>query len=164
MIKALVTDVSKVLLFPKDKNYSGSLNALYKEKALDPEFKFFDSFELNTNLLSFYKSLKKDLKIFILTSDIIQDASELQPYWKGTIDDIFSASKMGVKKSEPDAYKVVLKEIKFNPEEVIYTDDIPENIEAAKEVGLQTILYKDNEQVISAIETLTTDRLFRIKH
>jgi hypothetical protein len=31
MIKAIVSDFSRVLLFPKDKNYQDSLNALHKQ-------------------------------------------------------------------------------------------------------------------------------------
>lgn len=151
-MKALITDVSMVLLFPSDTNYKGSLNALYKEKSGLSNFKFFDTFRLNTDLLEFYKNL--DANIYILTSDAIQDAPELQPYWQSTIHEIFSASKMGTHKSEPVAYEKVLQKLKLKANEVIYVDDNEDNIAAANKVGLVTILYKNNDQVIADIHKL----------
>lgn len=155
MMKALITDVSKVLLFPKDEEYGGSLNSFYKDKSSDPDFKFFDYFELNTELLDFYKTLKDKLDVYILTSDAIQDAPELQPYWNDVITQIFSASKMGTHKSEPSAYQTVLSELSLNANDVIYIDDNEVNIKAAASVGLKTILYGDNTQTISEINKLT---------
>lgn len=115
-------------------------------------FRFFDHFELNTKLLDFYKSMKDDLSIHILTSDVIQDALELQPYWEGVINRIFSASKMGTHKSKPEAYERVLRELNLNPEKVIYIDDDQGNIDVSTKVGLQTILYQDNQNVISEVK------------
>lgn len=151
-MKALITDVSKVLLFSKDKSYSGSLNELYKEKSSEADFHFFDYYELNTELLNYYKTLKPKLKVYILTSDAIQDAPELQPFWSNVVDKVFSASQMGTHKSKPEAYEKVLSELNMKPEEVIYVDDSEENLEAAKSVGLNTILYVDNGQVMAEIE------------
>lgn len=147
-MKALITDVSMVLLFPKNKDYTGSLNSLYKEKVINSTDSFFDFFELNKELLDFYKSLSKKLDIHILTSDVIQDAPDLQPYWNGTIDRIFSASKMGTHKSEPEAYERTLSELNLQPDEVIYVDDNSANIEAAKKAGLHTIHFVNNNQTI----------------
>lgn len=152
MIKALVTDVSRVLLFPKDEKYNGSLNALYKERIFEKDFQFFKYFKVNKELLDFYKILNID--IHILTSDIIQDAPELKHYWGGVISKIFSASKMGVKKSDTEVYKKVLGELDLTAEEVLYIDDNQDNLEVAKKVGLKTIWYGNNEQAISEIKKL----------
>ncbi|OGM29530.1 hypothetical protein A2630_00870 [Candidatus Woesebacteria bacterium RIFCSPHIGHO2_01_FULL_44_10] len=154
MIRALITDVSRVLLFPKDRTYTGSLNDLYKEESLKPNYKFFNYFELNEELLKFYKSLKGRVDVHILTSDIIQDAPELKPFWKDVIGKIFSASKMNTHKSTPDAYEKVIKELNLAPHEVIYVDDSNENLEAAKKVGLQTVLYQINEKSLSQMGTI----------
>ena len=114
MIKALITDVSYVLLQPKDVSYNGGLNALYKSKKDEKGFDFFDYFKVNTELINYYDALKSKYSIYILTSDVIQDAADLQPYWDGLIEEIFSASKMGTHKSKPDAYQMVLNKLKLN--------------------------------------------------
>lgn len=153
-VKTLITDVSRVLLFPKEKEYGGSLNGLYKEKVLKQEHSFFNYFEVNTELLAFYRSLRKEISIHILTSDIIQDAPELQPFWDKTITSIFSASKIGTHKSEPAAYRAVLSKLAIEANETLYIDDNSENIEAARSAGLQTIRYTDNQQVITEIRNI----------
>lgn len=152
MIKALVTDVSRVLLFPKDENYNGSLNALYKEHNSEKDFQFFKYFRLNEELLDCYKNL--NINIHILTSDIIQEAPELKPYWDSIISKIFSASKMGVNKASSEAYKKVLSELNLTAKEVIYIDDNSDNLEVAGKVGLITVLYKNNKQVMLEIKKL----------
>lgn len=80
MIKAIVSDFSRVLLFPKDKTYQDSLNILHKELSQKPNYNVLDYFELNIKLLDFYKSLKDKTPVYIFSSDAIQDASEFQPY------------------------------------------------------------------------------------
>lgn len=153
MIKAIITDVSRVLLFPDDENYSDSLNKLYKQESNKPSFRFFNYFKLNSELLGYYRLWHdNDCKMYILTSDVIQDHPELKRHWNGVVDRVFSASKMGTHKSKPEAYQKVLDQIGLSPKEVIYIDDSKENLKAAKEVGLHTVHYKDNEQARFDIE------------
>jgi HAD superfamily hydrolase (TIGR01509 family) len=154
MIKALITDISKVLLFSKDESYTGSLNDLYHKNKDSDDFVFDSYFRFNDEFLEFYKLLKDKLDVYILTSETIQDAPEMQRYWEGAISEIFSASKMGTHKSKPEAHEMVLKKINLKPEEAIYVDDDIKNIEAAKSVGLDTVWYKNNEDAMSEINKL----------
>lgn len=147
MTKAIISDVSLVLLFPKDPNYTGSLNALYKVKKDEPNFDFFEHFRVNEELLAIYKNHKGDRKMYIFTSDTIQDEPVLQPYWQEVFDDIFSAAKMGIHKSEADAYIKLSQQISVNPEEILYIDDSATNITAAKTSGLNAYIYETNEKV-----------------
>ena len=153
-MKALITDVSRVLLFPKNKKYTGSLNSLYKEKVMNSNNLFFDFFQLNTELLDFYTSLSKKLDIHMVTSDVIQDAPELQPYWKGIIGNIFSASNIGLHKSESEMYKRILSELSVSASDVIFIDDNIVHIQAAQKIGLYGVVYTNNRQVIDAIHTI----------
>jgi HAD superfamily hydrolase (TIGR01509 family) len=151
MIRALVTDVSRVLLFPKDKNYTGSLNSLHKQLAEDPKYKLFDHFEVNTELLDFYTSLKDELTLYIFTSETIQDAPELQPYWR-VFAKIFSAQNMKTDKKDSLAYQMIAQDIQREPTEMLYIDDSIQNIDAANAADLQTIRYLDNKNVIAKIQ------------
>lgn len=82
MVKAIVSDVSKVLLFTKDENYKGSLNGLYRENKNKEGFRFFDYFRFNTELLDYYNKISGNLDLYIFTRDIIQKDPELQKYWQ----------------------------------------------------------------------------------
>lgn len=147
MIKALITDFSRVLLFPKDKSYTGSLNSLHRDLSTQPNYKFFDNFELNNELLDYYKSLGEKLAIYVFTSESIQDSPELQPLICPVFDQIFTAMKMEVDKKEDSAYKKLSTVVSLDPTEILYVDDSEANIYAAKQAGLQTILFKDNERL-----------------
>jgi FMN phosphatase YigB (HAD superfamily) len=154
MIKALITDVSKVLLFPVEDAYKGSLNSLYREKRDLTNFDFFEYFKVNEELLDIYRSLLSARPIFILTSDVIQEDSSLKAIWKNFITEIFSAFRLNTDKSKPQAYKLVLEKIGLSPEEVIYVDDNETNIKSATSVGLQTILYKNNKDTSESIKNI----------
>lgn len=158
MVKAIITDVSRVLLFPKDKNYKGSLNNLYRSEINKLDFKFFDYFRLNMKLLNFYKSQSNKVKLYILTSDVIQDASDLKPFWDNVIDGIFSASKMNTDKSTAKAYQKVIHQLGLVGNEIIYIDDNFKNLQAARKVGLQTVLYQNNLQTISDIKKILEEK------
>jgi FMN phosphatase YigB (HAD superfamily) len=152
MIKALMTDFSRVLLFPKDKSYSGSLNGLHRDLSSQANYKLLDSFELNTELLEYYKSLAAKLELYVFTSESIQDSPELQPFIKSVFKETFSAMKMEVDKKDENAYKKLVATVNLDPAEIVYIDDSEVNVEAAKKAGLQTILFKDNESLKTELQ------------
>ena len=152
MIKAIVSDFSKVLLFPKDTQYLGSLNALHKELSQQANYNALEHFELNHALLDFYQSLKDALPLYIFTSDVIQDSPEFQPYLQPVFTSILSAKKMNTDKKISAAYLLVAAELKLNPDEILYIDDALENIQAAKIAGLNTILYINLEELIMEVK------------
>lgn len=152
MIKALVTDFSRVLLFPKNKSYSGSLNSLHRDLSTQPNYKLLDTFELNLELLEYYKSLAERFDLYVFTSEGIQDSPELQPFTKPVFKEIFSAMNMGVDKKDKNAYRALCAALGLESPEIIYIDDSKTNIDAAKEAGLQTILFKDNENLKTELE------------
>lgn len=159
MIKAIITDLSRVLLFPIDDSYSGSLNNLYKKEFGKPDFRFFDYFRLNNELLDQYRFWHTDrCRVYILTSDVIQTNPELQVFWKSAIDKIFSASEMHTSKNKQDAYTKLLDEINLLPEEVVYIDDNPENLKVAEKVGLHIVEYKNNNDAIFEISKILEEK------
>ncbi len=101
--------------------------------------------------------MKNKLDLYIFTSETIQDDPELKPDLKPVFKEIFSASKMSILKKETSAYKRLIEEVKLNPNEVIYVDDSKENINAAKDTGLQTILYTNNNQTILEISKIQSE-------
>src|SRR4051812_33066214 len=111
MIKAILSDFSRVIVFPKDKEYQGSLNGLYKEISQKPNYNMFDSFEVNTELLDFYRSLKANFRIYIFTSELIQEDPQFTPYLRPVFNDMYSAIKIGMSKNDPQVYARILKDI-----------------------------------------------------
>ncbi len=55
---------------------------------------------------------------------------------------IKTTEQLEVSKSEPDVYEMVANSFGLKPQQVLFVDDLTENIAAAKKAGLQTLLYK----------------------
>ena len=63
-MKAIICDFSHVLIQPKNSNYNGRLNDLYKEKVLCNSESFYDYFVFNEELYSFFMSIKEFSNLF----------------------------------------------------------------------------------------------------
>jgi HAD superfamily hydrolase (TIGR01509 family) len=149
MIKAIVSDFSRTLLFPKDENYQGSLNELYKSVKEKPGFSFFDNFVWNKQLASFYeKQLDNKIDLYIFTTETIQEDPAVLPFTQSIFKDVLNVKALGgTPKDDPETYKQLAKKIGVNPEEIAFVDDSDVNISAAKQAGLNTITYKNVAQV-----------------
>lgn len=144
MIKALLFDFSRTLLFPKDKTYTGGLNDLHKKIQENPNYNFLESFELNKELLDYLETIKNKFGLHIFTSESIQEDPAIKDDLAKIFTKIFSAKEIGLSKKDPKAYQFIAKELNLNTDEILFIDDSSENLESAKTAGLQTLQYKDN--------------------
>ena len=154
MIKALLFDFSRTLLFPKDKTYQGEVNALYRKLAQAPGFDFLANFELNSEMMIFLGHLKGRYKLAMFTSGTIQDAPEIKDVIAETFDEIFSAERMMITKDEQQSYKRIAGLLGLPAEEILFIDDLLKNIQAASIAGLAVFQYKDNESLMDYITGL----------
>lgn len=156
MIKAIITDFSRVLLFPADKNYMGGLNELNnKQLKENPNYSFLDFFTINKDLLKHYSELNKTIPVHIFTSETIQDHPSIKIMIDNSISSVLSASKLGVHKSKQSSYEKILSILKLKPEEVVYVDDKKSNLDVARLIGIKTIHHKDNLSTITELNKIT---------
>lgn len=158
MFKMLLSDFSRVLLFPVDGNYSGSLNELHATRVADASYTFFDTFSLNTQLLDWMAQVKqtRHLKIGMFTSETIQEYPVLQPFLSPVFDVVFSARKLGLSKSDPQAYSNLCAQLNILPSETIYIDDAIPNVAAATLAGLHGVQFTATETAVAHLEALLT--------
>lgn len=151
MISGLIFDFSRVLLFPKDKRFTGLLNEQYKILKRQPNFHFFDHYVLNQELLGFIDGLKKQWKLSIFTSDVIQNDVEVREKIEPFFQKIFSAKEIGMRKTDPSAYIYIARKMGVKVDELLFIDDNLANTDAADEAGLNTIIYRSNSQIIGKL-------------
>ncbi|PIR04190.1 MAG: hypothetical protein COV59_03330 [Candidatus Magasanikbacteria bacterium CG11_big_fil_rev_8_21_14_0_20_39_34] len=160
MLKAILSDLSRTLLFPVDENYTGKLNALHESLKEDPNYDIHKYFFLNEELLSFYKSINKHIDIYMFTTKYIQEWPPLKEQMNGIFKDIFSGARLNLKKDDPEAYNRIAEKIGLEPSEILFIDDSEANTDAAKEAGLFTILFESKQKAIidlkKALENSTT--------
>lgn len=155
MIKAILSDFARVILFPKDKSYHGRLDELQAELNKKSEsHNFFDYFELNQELLDYFKSLKEKVSVNIFTSADTYKIPEVHQLLTPVFDSFFYSVELGVKKTDPVTYQMLAQKLNVKPEEVVFIDDEDKNIEAARQAGLKTVLYKDNQSLLAQLATV----------
>ncbi|MDR1717232.1 MAG: HAD family phosphatase [Prevotella sp.] len=64
-----------------------------------------------------------------------------------TFDGILLSSEVSVCKPDPGIYKILLERYGLFPRESIFIDDRQENVDAAKRLGIQAILFRTAQQV-----------------
>lgn len=156
MITTVITDFSRVILFPKDKTYIESLNKLYREKQSLPDFSFHDHYEFNDLLLKYFDEIKDNISLHIFTTGNIQELPVVKTRIEGIFKTIFSVQDIGYKKTDPEAYEYILKRLDKTADETVFIDDTLKNIETARQVGIHTILYKDNATLFYSLSNLLT--------
>ncbi len=105
-----------------------------------------------------YKLLKKLNGEFVLvclsdTNPIHFEAHQEQE----TIRDFhkeFTSFQIGSIKRDTNTFKKVIENLSVSPEEVLFVDDNEKNVEVAKSLGIQTIIYSTYEGLIKELKTL----------
>ncbi len=147
MLKAILVDLARTLLFPADESYPGGINDLYVKIKAAPGFKFSETFELNRGFMDYLETIKNKMPLYMFTSEWIQNDPAIKDMLSQLFIKVYSAEEMGLSKKDPEAYKVIAREIKLNPEEILFIDDSAGNVEAAEDAGMPAIQFKDNNVI-----------------
>lgn len=119
-----------------EKDFDDGLTALYLDETHD--------------INSLLKELKMNYRIIALSNTNIIHKRVWRKKYKDTMDEfekIFSSHEINTRKPETEPYLIALDYLKMKPEEVIFLDDKPENIEPAKTLGMKTITVKSPIQM-----------------
>lgn len=103
--------------------------------------------------------LKRKYKLIGLTNTnaihskvwTVKYADTLQHFEK-----IFSSHELATRKPERKIFEIVLDYLKSKPEQTLFLDDNQDNINGAKEIGINTILVTSNAQMMKDISQFTT--------
>jgi glucose-1-phosphatase len=87
--------------------------------------------------------------------DILKD--QYQIVEGETVDHILISAELGVAKPDPRIYHILASTINCQFDKILFVDDFIENIEAAEELGIQTIHYQPGMDLINHIQ-ITVDQ------
>jgi putative hydrolase of the HAD superfamily len=120
---------------------------------------YFDALDPNTELIDHMRDLRsRGLRMAILTNNV----REWEPLWRAKlpVDEIFDvvvdSGFVGMRKPDPAIYELTLERIGLRANECVFLDDIEINCEAARELGMHAVWFRDNEQAIAELEALLT--------
>lgn len=110
---------------------------------------------LNKEIVDLICNLKKTYTVcgFSNTIDIHGDYNKSIGNYS-VLDRIFLSYEIGFRKPDREAYEFVLSFLKARPEECVFIDDREENIAAAENLGIKTILFLNNKQLKKKLKDL----------
>jgi len=108
------------------------------------------------DMFSLARSLRKNGYRIALLSNTEAPAMQFFYQQRYNIFDaaVFSCAE-GTRKPERKIYELILKRLRSQPEQSILVDDKPEYVKGAKEVGINTILFKGVGQVKNELSQLS---------
>ena len=109
--------------------------------------------ELNVELTHFFAGLRPRYLTGILSNSFVgaRRREEALYRFNGMTDDIVYSHEVGLAKPDRRIYELTSRRLGVQPAEVIFLDDAEPNVIAAREFGMQGILFQDNAQAIADI-------------
>jgi putative hydrolase of the HAD superfamily len=109
---------------------------------------------LNVELAEYFAGLRPCYQTAILSNSFAgARRKEQERYGFGDLCDLIIYShEEGIKKPERRIFELVCERLGVQPSEVVFVDDVPQSVEAAREAGMHGILFTGTQQTISDIE------------
>lgn len=81
---------------------------------------------------------------------------EIEEGWSiaPTFQTVIISSEVGLMKPDPAIYQLLLEQTGFAPEETIFVDDFIENVNAARDLGIHGIHFRDKRSVLDEVNEL----------
>lgn len=120
--------------------------------------------EIPESRFKFLKELKKTYNLALLsnTNQIhldwvyrhLKKQHSMEPEeFESCFDKVYYSHKLGFRKPEPDIYLHVQNELQLEPSNIIFIDDLIDNVEAARNCGWYAIHHDPNNDIESHLES-----------
>ena len=111
--------------------------------------------QLNRELIDVIGDLRKKYQVGLISNIFDVTASfhqrqRLLAYFKPVI----LSCRVGLAKPDTDIFERAIKDMHLKGEEILYIDDSENHLEVARSLGMKTILFKDNKQLLKEFKKL----------
>ena len=107
---------------------------------------------LNKPLMNSIKILKKRYKIILLADQFKDKREIIRKSSKGLFDKCFFSFNIKSTKHNKKPFNYLLKYLKLNPDEIVFIDDSKSHVKVAKNMGVNSILFKNNQKLINDLK------------
>ncbi len=115
---------------------------------------FLGTLHPNAEMIGLMRELREGgLRMAMLTNNV----REWEPVWRAKlpVDEIFEtvvdSAFVGCRKPEARIYEITVERLGLAPGACLFVDDIEANCEAARELGLRAVHFRETEQAIAEI-------------
>jgi putative hydrolase of the HAD superfamily len=117
-----------------------------------------DALAPNQELFDRYADLRRErgLRFALCTNNV----REWEPLWRaklpidGVFEVVVDSAFVGTRKPEPEIYAITLERLGLPATDCAFVDDLDVNVEAARDTGMQGIVYRDTAQALAELESL----------
>ena len=93
------------------------------------------------------RASERGLRLALFSNAPVEVAREIDAApWLASFDPRFFSCNLRAVKPEPAAYEAVLRTLGARPEEVVFVDDRPANVAAARDLGIRAEIFEDPSQ------------------
>lgn len=141
-------DLGKISTTEFIKNLSKGIDRDFTAEEYYSILKKFGQGDLNQELLSIIKKLKKKYKIFILSNNSEPTYNSImESEIKNLFDKILFSYQVGIKKPNKKFFDKLLENTNLSYDNCLFIDDREDICDAAKKYGFNTIVFRNNEQL-----------------
>jgi len=119
---------------------------------------FWDGDRLDKNLAEYLKSCRPRFTTALLSNawtDARQAfAKNFGLIEKKTVDHVIISAEEGVAKPDERIYQILSEKIGCEYDQILFIDDFLENIQAAENLGIHTVHYQSNMDLVNTIESI----------
>jgi epoxide hydrolase-like predicted phosphatase len=118
--------------------------------------KMYEEQSMNPQLLTYINDLRNNYKLALLTN---ASKGQLGPLVSSVgldklFDEIFISSELGMTKPDHRIFEHALEKMNVKPSETVFVDDLEKHVSAAKDLGINSILYEDFQQMKQELEKI----------
>jgi epoxide hydrolase-like predicted phosphatase len=117
---------------------------------------FWEGDRLDVALVDIIRSLRSRYKTGLLSnafSDLRQVATA-QLNISDAFDEMLISSELHLMKPDPRIYQLALQRLGVAAQEAVFIDDLPRNVEGARNQGMQAIHFRQRSQALAELERL----------
>lgn len=109
---------------------------------------------LNVELADYFASLRPAYRTAIISNSFVGARRlEQERYeFEQMTDLIIYSHEVGLAKPDRRIFELACERLAVRPQEMIFLDDVQAYVEAAREIGIRSILFTDTPQAIAAVE------------
>jgi putative hydrolase of the HAD superfamily len=110
----------------------------------------------NREMIEFARSLRPRYRTGILSNSFIgaRERERAAYGFEDLVDELVYSHEVGRAKPDPETYAIAARRLSAQPSELIFIDDRPVCVEAARACGLNAVVFTDSARTIPAVHAL----------
>ncbi|MFQ5942736.1 MAG: HAD family hydrolase [Anaerolineales bacterium] len=117
---------------------------------------FWQGDDLDLELIGYVRGLRAQFQTGLISNAWLELRDQLVHHWHvdDAFDDLIISAEVGLVKPDPAIYQLALDRLEVEADRSIFVDDFERNINAARELGMHAILFRDPDSAKAEVDNL----------